>query len=116
MRARLTVVAGLALALAAGACTRHDYPAATPGEPAPQGPSYSVQVTNHMTMAMNIAYTIGDAVTALGQLQPGQTATYTIPNRGGDDIQIVANAPGSTDAIRKSLDLKAGGTITVDLK
>ncbi len=113
------VVALLAAALALGGCSRHELAAAgvQPGAPPVQGATFTVTVTNTAAVAKNVSYRYGgDIVTALGTVQPGQTMVFTVPNRGGDNLEITATDQNGGNLRHEKVDMKAGSIVNVTLK
>ncbi len=119
MRSGMGVVALLAAALALGGCSRHELAAAgvQPGAPPVQGATFTVTVTNTAAVAKNVSYRYGgDIVTALGTVQPGQTMVFTVPNRGGDNLEILAADQTGTNETHHKIDMSAGSTVSITLK
>ncbi len=119
MRGRMGFVALLAAALALGGCSRHELVQAgvQPGAPPVQGVTFAVTVTNTTAVAKNISYRYGgDIITALGTVQPGQTMIFTVPNRGSDNLEILAADQAGTNETHHRIDMSAGSTVSVTLK
>ncbi len=119
MKGRMGFVALLAGALALGGCSRHELAAAgiQPGAPPVQGATFAVTVTNTMSMPMNISYRYGgDIVTALGTVQPGQTMVFTVPNRGSDNLEVLAADQSGANETHHKIDMSAGSAVSITLK
>lgn len=108
-----------ALALTVAACTPSQVQPDTSqasAQPA-QGMAFTVAVTNSMDMPMNVSYRYGgDTVTALGTIPAGQTMTFTVPNRGSDNLEVMAADANGGNIVRKKLDMASGMTVSWTLK
>ena len=116
---RLGIYAAVALALLVGGCHVHN---SEPGSPQPaaspvQGTPFEVHVTNTMGMPMNVGYRYGgDIVTILGIVPVDGTATFTVPNRGGDNLEIQATDQDGGNLRHERVDMKAGSVLSITLK
>lgn len=113
------VYTAVALALLVGACHANSVESGMP-QPAPavvQGAPFEVHVTNSMGMPMNVSYRYGgDIVTILGTVPANGSATFTVPNRGGDNLEIQATDQNGANLRRERVDMKAGTVVAVTLK
>lgn len=103
-RTRLPAVFAAVL-FAVGACAPRA--TATPETPV-QGAEFTVEVVNTMPHAMNVSYELGTELTALGSVDANQTRRFTIPNRGGDSIRLVASDQGQTHKVNGTVNLDSG--------
>lgn len=106
----------LALALGVftlGACA----PRATQ-EPPVQGPEFILEIHNPQTTAMNLQFSMGGGgtLTTLGSIAPNETKRWSIPNRGGDRIVLVATDQNGGNRKDTSLDLEGGAVRRWEIK
>lgn len=85
-------------------------------ERAVQGPEFILEIANPLPHTMNLSYTIGGTVTALGSLAPNETKRWAIPNQGGDRVVIYANDPTLKMRHTKSLDLDKGEVVRWEIR
>ncbi len=113
------VCGAVVLSLVIGACSPHNLP---PGNPQPdvqpvQGATFAVHVSNTMAMPMNISYRYGgDDIVALGTVPANGNAVFTVPNRGGDNLEITATDQNGGNFRHEKVDMKAGSIVNVTLK
>lgn len=100
IRLPLTLALGLLLSTACA-------PRATQ-EPEVQGPDFILEIHNPMPHAMNVRFSLGGSLTTLGTINANETRRWSIPNRGGDTIRLVASDEGNTHTADTSLDLEGG--------
>lgn len=70
--------------------------------------AFLVDVVNPPNETMDISYSAGDEVTALGQVAPGATVRFSISNHGSDDFELMGRIPSQPAPIHHPVDLKAG--------
>lgn len=107
---RYMAVAAMFLAAACGARQ------ATPDQAQPvQGAPYVLEVENPLTHSMNVSYSMGGVVTVLGTVEAGKTVRFNIPNRGGDEILVIATDAQAQHRVEKAVDLESNKVARVRL-
>jgi hypothetical protein len=99
MRIAIRTIA-LSLAVPLGACAGNQLQSE-------QGASYVLEVQNPMPHPMNVSYSMGGSVTALGTVAANTTRTFNIPNRGGDEIVVIATDQNNQNRVEKPVDLES---------
>ena len=79
-------------------------------EPAVQGADFSLEIHNPQPHPMNVRFAIGGggALTVLGTVNAGETRRWSIPNRGQDDIRLVANDQAGQHTMEETVELEGG--------
>jgi hypothetical protein len=105
-----------ALAVAAvsltAACSTHNVIPEVPGT----GDVFTLLIENPQPYSMNVLYSFGPTQTALGRVDAGQTMQYSIPDRGGDKVEITAGDQTMQHMMTKRLDLDRGKINKVTLR
>lgn len=112
MHTRVRITAVLAVFLLAACAARQDQAGQMQTE---QGAPYSLEVYNPMSHGMNVSYSMGGVVTVLGTVDAGATTRFQIPNRGGDEILVIATDTSNQMRIEKAVDLESDRTVRVTL-
>jgi len=105
------------LVLFLGACGGSARELTTPDQAQPvQGQPYVLEVENAFGHAMNVSYSIGGVVTVLGTVEAGKTARFNIPNRGSDEIRVIASDSQAQHRVEKTVDLESERPVKVKLQ
>lgn len=80
-----------------------------------QGAPYVLEIENAFTHAMNVSYSIGGVVTVLGSVEAGKVARFEVPNRGSDEILVIATDPEARHRVEKTVDLESAAPVRVKL-
>jgi len=108
---RRPVVLGF-LPIALAACAPRN---TTPETPA-QGAQFTVEIVNTMPHPMNVSYELGTEIAVLGSVDANQTRRFTIPDRGGDEVRLIATDQDQTHQVDGRLDLDSGAVSRWEIK
>lgn len=55
--------------------------------------NYLIDITNAMPHAMNVSLDVGDGVSALGQIDAGETKRFELRDHANNKVELIASGP-----------------------
>jgi hypothetical protein len=77
--------------------------------------SYTIEITNPLPHAMNVAVNTGGGLDVLGLIDAGQTRQFQIRNPLSNDVTIIATGGPEPTEIRKNVELRRAQTVQITL-